>query len=110
MTDITIYHNPRCTKSRQTLKLIQEQGIEPTVVEYLKSPPTKASLKKIIKSLRIKPQELLRTKESLFKEVCPEGNPTGAEAIDLMVEHPKLMERPIVVKDDTAQLDARRRT
>ena len=97
MTDVTIYHNPRCTKSRQTLKLLEERGLEHTVVEYLKDPPTAETLRSIVKALEIEPQDLLRKKEQIFKEVCSDGNPTGDEAIQLMVDHPKLIERPVVV-------------
>ena len=99
---ITIYHNPRCTKSRQTLTLLQENGVEPEVVEYLKTPLTAAALKRIVKALGIEATDLLRRKEKLFREVCPDGSPSGAEAIRLMVEHPKLMERPIVVSGSKA--------
>ena len=102
MTDVTIYHNPRCSKSRQTLSLLQENGLEPEVVEYLKTPLTAAALKRVIKALGIEAIELLRRKESLYREVFPDGTPSNADAVRMMTEHPKLMERPIVVAGDNA--------
>lgn len=104
MGDVTIYHNPRCSKSRQTLALLEENGVEPKVVEYLNSPPSAAALKRIVKSLQIEAKDLLRRKEKLFRDVCPNGSPTNAEAIRLMTEHPKLIERPIVVIGDRATI------
>lgn len=102
MTEYTIYHNPRCSKSRQTLQLLQDKDANPSVVEYLKTSPTQTELKRIVKALGIDATALLRTKEALFREVCPDGNPSNAEAIRLMAEHPKLIERPIVVCGDQA--------
>ena len=102
MSDITIYHNPRCTKSRQSLSLLKDSGVEPHVVEYLKTPLTAAALKRLVKALGISATDLLRKKEKLFREVCPEGSPNNTEAIRLMAEHPRLMERPIIVKGDQA--------
>ncbi|HAD60898.1 MAG TPA: arsenate reductase (glutaredoxin) [Planctomycetaceae bacterium] len=102
MPDVTIYHNPRCSKSRQTLKLVEDRKLEHTVVEYLKDPPTEDTLRSIVQALGIDPQDLLRKKEQIFKEVCPGGDPAADEAIQLMVDHPKLIERPIVVVGDKA--------
>ncbi|GAB5443988.1 MAG: arsenate reductase (glutaredoxin) [Fuerstiella sp.] len=95
--DVTIYHNPRCTKSRQTLTLLRENGVEPDVVEYLKTPLTKSGIQKLVRQLGIPATDLLRTKEKLFREVCPDSSPSNAEALQLMADHPRLMERPIVV-------------
>ena len=97
-----IYHNPRCMKSRQTLAIIQENGVIPDVVFYLKKPPTKTALKKILKMLGLKPEELLRRGEAIYKNNYKGKELTNEEWIDAMIEHPKLIERPIVVSGDKA--------
>lgn len=99
---VTIYHNPRCTKSRQTLALLREHGTEPVVVEYLSTPVSAVGLKRLVKALGIPATDLLRRKEKLFREVCADGEPDNAEAIRLLAAHPQLMERPIVVCGDRA--------
>jgi len=100
-----IYHNPRCSKSRQTLQLIRDAGIEPEIVEYLKMPPTADELDAILKKLRLDPHELIRTGEAVFKELgLKDRELTRKEAIELMVEHPQLIERPIVVSGRQAVL------
>lgn len=102
---VTIYHNPRCSKSRQTLQLLEENNIKPLIVEYLKSPPSRSELKRILKMLNIKPRDLLRTKEPEYKAQGLDNNTlTDEQIIDIMLAHPKLMERPIVVKDNKAVL------
>lgn len=101
---ITIYHNPRCTKSRQTLGLIEEKGRDFVVKEYLKNPPSKAELKEVIKKLGIKPAELIRKGEPDFKDHFKGKNLSDDEWIDAMVKYPKLIERPIVIEDDKAVL------
>jgi arsenate reductase len=102
---VTIYHNPRCTKSRQTLALLESQGIKPDVIEYLVTPPTEAELKRLLKLLGIPPRELLRTKEAEYKqEKLDRPDVTDAEIIQAMVKHPRLIERPIVVSGDKAAL------
>ncbi len=106
MTDrITIYHNPRCSKSRATLALLEQQGKQAEVVEYLKIPPSAAELEEILGMLGLEPRELLRTKEAEYKEAGLD-NPdlTRAQLIDAMVRYPKLIERPIVIKDGKAAL------
>ena len=102
---LTIYHNPRCSKSRQTLSLLEERGFTPEIVEYLKSPPDARALRRILKALGIGPRELLRTGEQEYKDL-ELGDPdvTDAEIIEAMVKHPKLIERPIVVRDDEARI------
>ena len=100
----TIYHNPRCSKSRQTLELLTDRGMDVNVVEYLKSPPTAGQLRQIVKKLGIAAPDLIRRKESIFKEVCPHGKPDDDEAIQLMAEHPKLIERPIVLVGNKAAI------
>ena len=98
-----IYHNPRCTKSRQTLKLIQDADVEPQIIEYLDTPPSVAELKRICKLLGIAPQSLIRRKEA--KELGFVATELSHdEAISAMVENPKLIERPIVVSGDKAVL------
>lgn len=96
---ITIYHNPRCSKSRQTLQLIRDAGTEPTVVEYLKTPPSHSELDGILKKLKVEPFELMRRKESTFRDLgLASKELSREEAIDVMIENPVLIERPIVVK------------
>jgi len=100
--NVTIYHNPRCSKSRQTLSLLREQGIDPNVIEYLLTPPERSTLERILGMLGLEPRELMRTKEPEYKELGLD-NPglTREELIDAMVAHPRLIERPIVVRDDS---------
>ncbi|HSH28260.1 MAG TPA: arsenate reductase (glutaredoxin) [Thiohalobacter sp.] len=100
-----IYHNPRCSKSRQTLQLLEEHGVQPEVVEYLKTPPGHAELKRILKLLGRTPRELMRTQEAEYK-TSGADNPdlSDDELIDIMLEHPKLIERPIVVTGTGAAL------
>ncbi len=103
---VEIYHNPRCSKSRQTLQLLQEQGIEPEIVLYLEKPPAKKRLKEIVKMLGLdSARELMRKKEAEYKELGlanPELSET--ELIDAMVKHPRLIERPIVINEDKAAI------
>lgn len=99
-----IYHNPRCSKSRQTLEIIQEKGLEPEIIKYLDTPPSKSELTEIIKMLGIKPEELLRKGEAIFKESYKGKTLTDEQWIDAMVEHPKLIERPIVVNGNKASI------
>lgn len=98
---VTIYHNPRCSKSRQALQLLQERGHTPRVVEYLKTPPDKEQLKKILDQLGLEPRQLMRTGEKEYKELGLD-NPglSRDELIEAMVRHPILIERPIVLAQD----------
>ena len=96
-----IYHNPRCSKSRQTLQLLKDNGVEPEVVEYLKTPPTAAELKAVLKALNMKPRDLMRKKEAEYKENnLADETLSDAQLIAAMIEHPKLIERPIVVTNN----------
>jgi arsenate reductase len=105
MSKVTIYHNPRCSKSRQTLALLEEQGIEPTIIEYLKNPPSEKTLKHILKMLNKTPRELMRHGEGIYKELgLDDAKLTEKQLIEAMVEHPILIERPIVVVDDKAKI------
>ena len=101
MSDITIYHNPKCSKSRQTLDLLQSNNITPTIIEYLNAMPTPAELKSIVSKLGVKAESIIRKKEDLFKELAPKLASEG-EAINLICENPKLLERPIVVRGERA--------
>lgn len=101
---IKIYHNPRCRKSRETLAIIEDKGVEPEIVLYLEKVPTQKDLKGIIKLLGIKAEELVRKSEAIFKENYKGQEYTEAEWIKIMVKHPKLIERPIVIKGKKAVL------
>jgi arsenate reductase len=102
MKTFTIFHNPKCTKSRQTLALLQEGGAEPKVIEYLKTPPTAAELKAILAKLGMKPEQLVRKGEDVYKEKFAGKTLTDAQWIDALVKNPILIERPIVVSGDRA--------
>jgi arsenate reductase len=101
----TIYHNPRCSKSRETLELLKEHEGEPTIVEYLETPPSKTELNKILKMLGLEPRDLMRQKEPEYKQLKLD-NPklTRDQLIEAMVQHPRLIERPIVIKGNKAAL------
>lgn len=99
---VTIYHNPRCSKSRQALELLRNQNIEPEVVEYLKDVPTEAELKALLKKLAIPAESLVRKKEKDFIEHFKGKQLPEAEWVKAMIRYPKLIERPIVVKGDKA--------
>lgn len=102
---VVIFHNPRCSKSRQTLQLLQENGVEPEVVEYLKTPPTKTRLKQILKILGLKPRDLMRRNEAEYKELgLADESLTQEQLIDAMLVTPKLIERPIVINGDKAAI------
>lgn len=102
---VKIYHNPRCSKSRETLKLLQDRAIEPEVVEYLKTPPGSDELRQLLGMLGISPRELMRRKEAEYK-ASGADNPdlSDDQLIELMVAHPKLIERPIVVRGGKAAI------
>ncbi|HHZ82691.1 MAG TPA: arsenate reductase (glutaredoxin) [Nitrospirales bacterium] len=106
MTKTRIYHNPKCGKSRQTLALLQEKGITPDIVEYLKTPPTEKELDEILNTLGREPQEVMRTKEAAFKELGLKTSDSRSrkEWIALMVQNPILIERPIVIHGAKATL------
>lgn len=101
---LTIYHNTRCSKSRQTLDLLHQLGQEVEVIEYLKTPPTAAQLKELLQKLDMRPEQLLRKGETLYKENYKDKNLTDEEWFQVMAAHPVLIERPIVVKGDKAIL------
>ncbi|MCC3304157.1 arsenate reductase (glutaredoxin) [Sneathiella sp. HT1-7] len=102
---VEIFHNPRCSKSRQTLALLQENDIKPVVVEYLSSPPTKERLVEILKQLDMKPRDLMRKGEADYKDNNL-GDPSLSDdaLLQAMVDHPKLIERPIVFANGKARI------
>ena len=104
MSDFTIYHNAKCSKSRATLELLHASGVDPTVVEYLKTPPAAGELRAIIGKLGITPEQLVRKGEPIYKERYAGKALTDSEWIEAMVAHPILIERPIVVRGKRAVL------
>ncbi len=105
MPQATIYHNPRCSKSRQTLDLLKSNQVDAEIVEYLKTPPTAAELKDILSMLGLKPRDLMRKKEAEYKALgLSDETLTDDELIQAMVEHPRLIERPIVITGNKAAL------
>jgi len=99
-----IYHNPRCSKSRQTLQLLRENGVEPTIVKYLQDAPTKKELKEIVEMLDVKPLDLIRKKEVLYTEGYAGKQLDDDEWLEAMVKNPILIERPIVVHEKRAAI------
>lgn len=99
----TIYHNPRCSKSRQTLALLEEHNITPTIIEYLKHPPDAETLAELLSLLALAPRELMRTREDEYKSAqLDDPAKSDAQLIAGMVANPKVIERPIVVRRDDA--------
>ncbi|RMG91780.1 MAG: arsenate reductase (glutaredoxin) [Zetaproteobacteria bacterium] len=97
---MVIFHNPRCSKSRQTLALLREAGIEPKVVEYLKTPPTPQELEHILDLLGMDPEDIMRRQEADYKAHFKGRQLDRHDAIRLLTEYPKVIERPIVIVDD----------
>lgn len=100
----TIYHNPRCSKSRQTLQLLEEHKIQADVRLYLQEPPSVDELKNLLDLLNMSPLELMRTKETLYKELGLSKDSSDEERLQAMHQNPKLIERPIVVHNNQAKL------
>ena len=95
---VTIYHNPRCSKSRQALELLKERGIEPEIVEYLKTPPDREILKRLLKLLHLRPRDLMRKHEPGYKDAgLDDPGLSDEDLISVLIQHPILLERPIVV-------------
>lgn len=101
---VVIYHNPRCSKSRQTLALLEERGIEPEIIRYLDAPPTAKELKAVIDKLGVSARDIMRTKEATYKELNLKDVSDAGALIKAMVDHPILIERPIVVKGAKAAM------
>lgn len=105
MSRYTIWHNPRCSKSRQTLELLEGANVEVDVVRYLETPPTEAELKRVLHLLGLEPRDLMRTKEAEYGELGLSDATLSNEAlIEAMHTHPKLIERPVVIHNDKAVL------
>lgn len=105
MNTVTIWHNPRCSKSRQTLALIEEKGIQPTIVEYLKNPPSAAEIDAVLRKLNIDAIKLVRRKDAEYKELAvDEASLSDQQWCALLAEHPRLIERPVVICANKARL------
>lgn len=102
---VTLYHNPKCSKSRQTMSLLEQQGITPTIVNYLDTPPDAATLTTMLKMLELEPRELMRKGEAEYTGLKLDNTELSREQlIQAMVENPRLIERPIVIKGNKAVL------
>jgi arsenate reductase (glutaredoxin) len=103
--NVTIYHNPRCSKSRQTLQLLEERGVELTIIDYLKNPPSAQQLKSILQKLKMSARDILRQGEGAYKQHnLNDQSKSEEDIIAAMVISPKLIERPIVIVADKAAL------
>ncbi len=102
---VEIYHNPRCSKSRQTLQILQEHGVDAEIREYLKTPPDRDTLESVLKMLKMEPRDLMRKGEKEYKEAGLDNQELSREQlIQAMLDHPKLIERPIVIHNGRAAL------
>jgi arsenate reductase len=102
---VTIYHNPRCSKSRETLELLQKKGFKPEIIEYLKDPPSRKQLKEILHKLGLSPRQLMRTKEPVYQEKQLDNKSlTNEQLISAMLADPVLIERPIVLANGKVAL------
>jgi arsenate reductase len=105
MSNIVIYHNPQCATSRNTLAIIRNAGVEPEVIEYLKSPPTKEKLVELINAMGMTAREVIRQKGDLYDELnLADTKWANEELIDFMIEHPSLINRPIVITEKGVKL------
>ena len=102
MSTVTIRRNPRCSKSRQALSLLEENGVSAEVVKYLETTPTENEIRALLKKLGIEPRELMRTKEELYQELGLKEVTDSDRLIEIMAENPKLIERPVVIVGDRA--------
>lgn len=102
MSKVTIWHNPRCSKSREALKLLEEKGVEVEVFKYLDKEITKEDIKKLLEMIGAKARDIMRTKESIYKELGLKDVDDDEKLIEAMVKYHKLIERPIVIKDGKA--------
>lgn len=102
---IEMYHNPRCSKSRQTLELLRERGVEPTIVAYLDAPPSTEELGSVLKKLGMRPADIMRTGERAYKDARDEVVAmSGDEQLQWLVRNPKVIQRPIVINGDQARI------
>lgn len=105
MSEYQILHNPRCSKSRQTLALLNDNGIEPEVIEYLKQTPSATELGAICGKLGVEPEAIVRKKEDLFKSLqLAEQSLSAEQWLEVMAQYPKLIERPIVIRGEHARI------
>lgn len=102
--DVIIYHNPKCSKSRETLQLLREHGVEPQIIKYLDTPPTQKRVLELIDMLGVAPAQILRTKEKEYKELGLSAQSSKTEVARAIATHPVLLERPIVVRAGKARL------
>ena len=102
MNTITIWHNPRCSKSREALQILQESNSKIEVVKYLQSNPSKKEIQEILSKLDLSARELMREKEDIYKELNLKNELDEEKLIEAMVEYPKLIERPVLIKGDKA--------
>jgi arsenate reductase (glutaredoxin) len=103
MANVTIWHNPRCSKSRAALALLEQAKVEPTVLLYLENPPTASRIEEVLGLLGLEPRELMRTGESVYKELgLADPAKTRPELIQALVAHPILIERPVIITDRSA--------
>jgi arsenate reductase len=105
MPKVVIWHNPRCGKSRATLSLIEQHGLDPEIVEYLKTPPSADDIKSVLKKLRMRPRDLMRKGESVYKELALDNDKlSDDQLVKAMAENPILIERPVVIFGQRAKL------
>jgi arsenate reductase len=102
MQEITIWHNPKCSNSREAMKILQESGTTNEVVKYLENPPNSQEISSLLKKLNISARELMRTKEDIYKELNLKDEQSEKALIEAMVQNPKLIERPVLIKGDKA--------
>ncbi len=102
MSKLTIWHNPRCSKSREALNLLEESGKEFEIVKYLDENPSRETLEAVLKKMSLRPREIMRTKEAIYKELDLKNEDDDTKLIEAMLTNPKLIERPIIIKDDSA--------
>ena len=104
MSKVKIWHNPRCSKSRNTVALLDEKGVDAEVIKYLDTPPSRDEIVEVLGMLNLSARELMRTKEDIYKELGLKDVSDEDKLIDAMVQNPKLIERPIVIKDGKAAI------
>jgi arsenate reductase len=104
MSEVTIYHNPKCSKSRAALQILEQSGIAPNVIEYLRTPPSADALRAIVAMLGIAPEQLVRKGEQIYRDLYAGKSLSDTQWIDAMVANPILIERPIVVRGKRAVL------
>ncbi len=102
MAQITIWHNPKCSKSREALSILDESGSEKEIVKYLETSPDKQTIQNLLKMLGITPRELMRTKEDIYKELKLKDEMDDKKLIEAMAQNPKLIERPVLIKNGKA--------